>query len=94
MRGVFELWQVLIALLVAVKNRSVPVFRGIQGRGMKNDTNVHDWLGGYPYESATPADILALGKDLELHLDRFFPVPGGRTGLLGSGCDEYVFVRD
>src|SRR5437899_2745509 len=27
------------------------------GRGMSWERDVHDWLGGYPYESASPAEI-------------------------------------
>jgi 2-polyprenyl-3-methyl-5-hydroxy-6-metoxy-1,4-benzoquinol methylase len=93
MRGIFHLWRALIVLLVAVKNRRAPSFSSDKSRGMKNDTDIHDWLGGYPYESAAPAEILALAKELGLKSDLILPVPGNRIGLLGSGCDEYVFVR-
>jgi len=61
---------------------------------MNEETDVHDWLGGYPYESATPDDIFALAETLGLKKIAFFPVPGNRTGLLGAGCDEYVFARN
>src|SRR6185312_67209 len=29
-------------------------------RGMDFEHDVHDWLGGYPYESITPAEVAAL----------------------------------
>ncbi len=61
-------------------------------RGMTFLTDLRDWLGGYPYESAAPSDIDgALGK-LGFASERFFPC-NTRIGLLGVGCDEYVFSR-
>lgn len=66
--------------------------RGVSDRGMDEKHDLHDWLGGYPYESATLADVQAMLPDLELvrHNRHFDP----RTlGILGSGCDEYVFSR-
>jgi 2-polyprenyl-6-hydroxyphenyl methylase/3-demethylubiquinone-9 3-methyltransferase len=64
-------------------------------RGMDFDHDVHDWLGGYPYESIAPAEV-----DRMLAALGFEPVarnirtdPKSLSGLLGSGCDEYVFRR-
>jgi SAM-dependent methyltransferase len=61
-------------------------------RGMDFDHDVHDWLGGYPYES-----ILASELGPRLEALGFTPVrvfAGELTrGLLGSGCDEYVYRR-
>lgn len=60
-------------------------------RGMEFHTDVHDWLGGYPYESIAPAELRRFLGTLGLEEIRSFIAPGGRSGLLGSGCDEYVF---
>lgn len=64
----------------------------VKQRGMEWMTDVRDWLGGYPYESITEADILASAEQLGLTpVRRFCRKPG--LGLLGTGCDEYVFAR-
>lgn len=59
-----------------------------QGRGMDWAHDVRDWLGGYPYESATPSEIEAFVDG------RGFTLVRSKTGKpnLKSGCDEYVFV--
>ena len=61
-------------------------------RGMNYIHDVHDWLGGYPYESIRPADVAR-----DLGGLGFAPVRSKvqlySTGLFGSGCDEYVFRR-
>jgi 2-polyprenyl-6-hydroxyphenyl methylase/3-demethylubiquinone-9 3-methyltransferase len=62
-------------------------------RGMDWSHDVHDWLGGYPYESISPADIRRLLEELGFRLLRSFEKPAAIKGLLGSHCDEYVAVR-
>ncbi|CAN7220441.1 class I SAM-dependent methyltransferase [Devosia sp. LjRoot16] len=60
-------------------------------RGMDWFHDARDWLGGYPYESASPETVSTLvGTDFEL--TRSFNTKAGR-GILGSGCAEYVFRR-
>jgi 2-polyprenyl-6-hydroxyphenyl methylase/3-demethylubiquinone-9 3-methyltransferase len=68
----------------------------VSTRGMSYVHDLHDWLGGYPYESATPAEVFsqcgALGLTpvrSVLHSPDSLPI-----GLEGSGCDEYVFSRE
>ena len=64
---------------------------GYKTRGMDFEHDVHDWLGGYPYESITPAAMRALLREL-----RFAPLREfvqRRVGVFGSGCDEYVYRR-
>jgi len=64
----------------------------VEQRGMEWMTDVRDWLGGYPYESISEAEMLAMAERLGLTpLRRFCRRPG--LGLLGTGCDEYVFTR-
>lgn len=61
-------------------------------RGMNWDHDIHDWLGGYPYESSTPAET----RDFVTKLG-FEPVVIGDLhpgrGLFGTGCAEYVFRK-
>jgi SAM-dependent methyltransferase len=61
-------------------------------RGMSFETDVRDWLGGYPYESITEAEVRAMFDRLDFEPVRTFCSPPG-VGLLGTGCDEYVFRR-
>jgi len=53
---------------------------------------VHDWMGGYPYESILAPEVDALMRRLEfvrVH-DKSSPLT---IGIFGSGCDEYVYRR-
>ena len=60
-------------------------------RGMNYWNDVHDWLGGYPYESATPAETDAMVGP-SFARERAFTT-AGRLGVFGSGCNEFVFRR-
>jgi 2-polyprenyl-6-hydroxyphenyl methylase/3-demethylubiquinone-9 3-methyltransferase len=63
-----------------------------RGRGMRRRYDAVDWLGGYPYESASKTEVTE-----HVIAGRFAVVaqsamePG--DGWLGSGCREYVFRR-
>lgn len=62
-------------------------------RGMDWHHDVHDWLGGYPYESVTPREVTdRLGK-LGFEKLRVFEKPAAAIGFFGSHCDEFVAVR-
>jgi SAM-dependent methyltransferase len=61
-------------------------------RGMDFHHDVHDWLGGYPYESISPSELLALAGDLSFNCVRS-NCRRRPIGLFGSGCDEYVLQR-
>lgn len=61
-------------------------------RGMDHLHDVHDWMGGYPYESASASDMDAMILPLGFTLERSFTRPFS-LGLFGSGCDEYVYRR-
>lgn len=62
-------------------------------RGMSFWHDIHDWLGGFPYESSTPQETATFVTGLG-----FEPVVIGdlkpRLGLFGTGCAEYVFRRE
>jgi len=66
-----------------------------KSRGMAVKFDIHDWLGGYPYESVAPRELrsfLAAHGFLELtsfvHSNEKIP-----WQPFGSGCDEYRFAR-
>jgi 2-polyprenyl-6-hydroxyphenyl methylase/3-demethylubiquinone-9 3-methyltransferase len=63
-------------------------------RGMDFWHDVIDWLGGYPYESASPAEVAdwAARRGLTPRLTAN-TAPARGLGILGTGCAEYVFTR-
>jgi len=60
-------------------------------RGMDFRHDVRDWIGGYPYESIAPDELgrflMPMGFELARKNVR------KRSGLFGSGNDEYLFRR-
>lgn len=62
-------------------------------RGMDFENDLHDWMGGYPYESITPAQADAAMQRLGFRHLRSTVRPY-EVGLFGSGCDEYCYRRD
>jgi 2-polyprenyl-6-hydroxyphenyl methylase/3-demethylubiquinone-9 3-methyltransferase len=60
-------------------------------RGMSWSNDVHDWLGGYPYEPIESTELIrwmtALGFALDLLVER----PVHAFGLFGAPCNEYRF---
>ena len=62
-------------------------------RGMNFFHDIHDWLGGYPYESISVKETKNLLESLNFKLIRCFEAKQ-KVGLLGTGCDEYVFKRN
>ncbi|MGE5157744.1 MAG: class I SAM-dependent methyltransferase [Gemmatimonas sp.] len=61
-------------------------------RGMDFAHDVHDWLGGYPYESISAPEVETVMRRLGFEHVRSFTTPV-TIGLFGSGCDEYVYRR-
>jgi SAM-dependent methyltransferase len=59
-------------------------------RGMDWHHDVHDWLGGYPYESVNANAVISHMMELGFRMVRTFERPAG-VGLFGTGCDEFVF---
>ena len=51
--------------------------------------NVHDCLGGYPYDFSSPAEVSTLMDRGGIDPVRMFTKPGVFR-VLGSGCDEFV----
>jgi SAM-dependent methyltransferase len=61
-------------------------------RGMNFSHDAHDWLGGYPYETATSTEIRDRICKMGFTELRSFPLPAS-FGLFGSGCHEFVFQK-
>lgn len=61
-------------------------------RGMSFEYDVHDWLGGYPYESITPEATKEFMATYNFALHRSF-ISNSGIGFFGSGCDEFVFKK-
>jgi 2-polyprenyl-6-hydroxyphenyl methylase/3-demethylubiquinone-9 3-methyltransferase len=64
----------------------------VSQRGMDFAHDVHDWMGGYPYESISAGEVEALMRRGNFSHVRSFTRPLS-IGLFGSGCDEYVYRR-
>lgn len=62
-------------------------------RGMSFHHDIHDWLGGYPYESASPREILSFLEPLGFSPLRSFVKPAPAAGLLGCPCNEFLLTR-
>lgn len=61
-------------------------------RGMAFEHNARDWIGGFPYESARPADVANAMRGLGFYQVTASIAPS-HLGLFGSGCDEYLYRR-
>lgn len=56
-------------------------------RGMNKWHDILDWVGGYPYEFATPDQIF------DFYRERGFALTKMKCGGVGLGCNEFVFER-
>jgi SAM-dependent methyltransferase len=55
------------------------------GRGMDFMVDVRDWVGGYPFETATPQEVVRFGREkLGVALSNI---------KTGEACTEYLFVN-
>ena len=63
-----------------------------KSRGMNFVHDVHDWLGGYPYESISPEDVDLRMTNLGFVRHACWVKPA-KSGIMGSGCDEFAYVR-
>jgi len=86
------LLQIKLALQGKSLKRYIAAY-GQSNRGMDFRHDLHDWLGGYPYESIAPRELHAILSSTGLVAEREFVDGKKRLGVFGSGCDEYVFRR-
>ena len=57
-------------------------------RGMSRWHDIVDWVGGYPYETATPQEIF------DFYRRKGFRLITLKCGGVGLGCNEFVFTRE
>lgn len=57
-------------------------------RGMNRWYDIIDWVGGYPYEVATPDEIFEFYKAKGYSLTKL------KCGGVGLGCNEFVFKKE
>jgi SAM-dependent methyltransferase len=74
-----------------VPRRYIAAYKSARGMDWHHD--VHDWLGGYPYESTTPEEVCAFAASHGLAIEHMFTRPPVAFGLFGSHCDEFVGLR-
>lgn len=79
--------------LIKGKNFKEYVANYSQWRGMNFENDLHDWMGGYPYESISPLSCHSFFKKLGFELENEFIATPGGFGILGTICDEYVFRK-
>jgi hypothetical protein len=79
--------QGLVADLARLKNplRRYPEYK--RSRGMSRVHNWVDWVGGWPFEVATPEQIFRFGAERGFHLENLVLCGAGH------GCNEFVFSR-
>jgi len=90
-RGAF-LALMRLAYLVAGRDFQAHVAGYASMRGMSFWHDINDWMGGYPYESITPAEAESFLSSLGFVRVESW-TRGYTMGFLGSGCDEYTYRR-
>lgn len=80
--------------LVLTGRNPIKILRENRSRGMDMMHDVHDWLGGYPYESADEASVTRFLAASGFRLQAHNPVRVHVWGILGTGCSEYVYGRN
>jgi hypothetical protein len=90
-RGVYK--AAFLAGVAATGRSPIGYVRGYKTlRGMNWHRDVHDWLGGYPYESASSEQVTNRLGQLGFSIIRAFQRRAG-LGFFGTGCDEYMCRR-
>jgi SAM-dependent methyltransferase len=90
-RGAYK--SIQIARMLRARKNPFAYIRNYRTRGMDWSHDVHDWLGGYPYESAAADEVRAFLQELGFTLAQEFHVTHG-SGMFGTGCDEFVAIRN
>jgi len=69
-------------------NEYIASWRGYRSRrGMSRWRDIVDWVGGYPYEVATPDEVFEVCKDSGFVLTKL------NVGRVGLGCNQFVFEK-
>ncbi len=82
-----------IAGLAATARNPLTYVRAYRSnRGMDWHHDVHDWLGGYPYQSVTPVEVKTFTDSLGFSAVRSFEKTARLKGFFGTHCDEFVMI--
>ena len=94
-RAVFATYVAIfvIALVVSFRNPTKYIRSYSGNRGMNFFIDVHDWLGGFPYESACPDHVIAFVESRGFSLRQKYCRTTKLLGLFGTGCDEFLFKK-
>lgn len=90
MAGTYLVYTSARGLIIDILQLKNPLDRyrhKIQSRGMSVWYDVVDWLGGWPFEVATPEALF------EFYYQRGFDLTKLKTVPRGHGCNEFVFRR-
>lgn len=94
-RAARAVYLVLFRLACVLRLRSykkyVATYRARRGMDFFHD--VHDWMGGWPYESIFPGQVDRLMRTLGFTPTRSFARARFAVGVFGSGCDEYLYSK-
>lgn len=81
-------------MAVAATGRSpLQYLRNYNERGMNWSNDIHDWLGGYPYEPLDAHEVIKCVADSGFVPDLVIERPLAAFGLFGAPCNEYRFLR-
>lgn len=87
--GYFLFFAVELFVADALRGRNPALrYRGVGSRGMTVYRDVVDWVGGWPFEVATPEEIFRFFRKLNFSLTELVTC-GGK-----HGCNEFVFKFD
>lgn len=92
LRAIFE-GVFVVGLILTGRNPRSYIANYKVARGMDWHHDVHDWLGGYPYESLNPTQIAYFLEKAGFVIERSFERRAAAFGLFGSHCDEFVARR-
>jgi 2-polyprenyl-6-hydroxyphenyl methylase/3-demethylubiquinone-9 3-methyltransferase len=81
-----------IARMIVGGDNPITKIKSQGKRGMDWWFDKLDWLGGYPYESASAAEVTNCVEGFDFVTERTRRTQPS-VGLFGSGCAEYVFKR-
>ncbi len=83
-----ELKAITAALIRLRPQEYIEQWRSYQSRrGMSRWRDIIDWVGGYPYEVATPDEVFEFCKGNGFVLTKL------NVGRVGLGCNQFVFER-
>lgn len=84
----------LLGVLLSGRNPVKYVREYYKQRGQSWSTDIIDWIGGYPYESASPDEIIDFVTKRGFTLKKLRNAESPQAyGLFGTGCAEFIFKK-